>query len=306
MKITVFTPTYNRAYIIHKLYISLKKQTYKNFEWIVIDDGSTDDTEKLFSSWILEENNFDIKYYKVKNGGKHRAINKGVDLARGELFFIVDSDDYLIDSALEDIVNVEKTIPFHIKDEFCGVCGNRGKNEIEIWGKTFDGEYLDATTLERPKYNIYGDKSEVFYTKILKNYKFKEFDDENFLTECTVWNHMAYDGYKMRFFNKIIYICDYLDDGLTKSGKSLYRNNPKGTAYAIKQQIQYENLNINKRILKYNAYYNLLKDKITIDEMANNLHISKLKLLLCIYTIYIKNCLREYPIVLLRKMKKYL
>lgn len=297
MKVTVFTPTYNRGYIIYNLYESLKRQTYNNFEWIVIDDGSTDNTEELFNKWMIEKNQFEIRYYKVNNGGKHRAINRGIDLAKGELFFIVDSDDYLIDSALEDIINMERSIPSCIKKEFCGVSGNRGKNKYEIIGETFEGDYIDATALERPKYKIFGDKSEVFYTKILKNYKFKEFDNENFMTECTVWNHMAYDGYKIRFFNKIIYICDYLDDGLTKSGKMLYRNNPKGTAYAITQQIKYENLNIHERRLKYKAYYNLLKDKITINEMAENLQISKFNLLFSIYILQIKKLLRKYKVI---------
>ena len=91
MMITVFTPTYNRGYIISNLYDSLKRQTVKTFEWIVIDDGSTDHTEKLFQNFLKEKNDFSITYKKVPNGGKHRAINKGVSLAKGDLFFIVDS-----------------------------------------------------------------------------------------------------------------------------------------------------------------------------------------------------------------------
>ena len=94
-KITVFTPTYNRCYIIGALYESLKKQTFQDFEWIVVDDGSTDDTEAFFAEILKEEHFFDISYVKVENGGKHRAINQGLSMAKGELFFIVDSDDYV-------------------------------------------------------------------------------------------------------------------------------------------------------------------------------------------------------------------
>ncbi|MGN1053427.1 MAG: glycosyltransferase family A protein, partial [Candidatus Scatosoma sp.] len=93
--ITVFTPTYNRGYIIHKLYASLLNQTDKNFEWLVIDDGSTDDTERYFTRLLKQKNPFTVRYIKQENGGKHRAINRGVAAATGEIFFIVDSDDFL-------------------------------------------------------------------------------------------------------------------------------------------------------------------------------------------------------------------
>ena len=104
MRITVFTPTYNRSYIIERLYHSLKRQTFRDFEWIVIDDGSTDDTELRFTQIQNDSNDFPIHYIKTANGGKHRAINKGVTRASGELFYIVDSDDFLPDDALEIIL----------------------------------------------------------------------------------------------------------------------------------------------------------------------------------------------------------
>ena len=99
VKITVFTPTYNRAYTLERLYKSLLNQTSYDFEWLIVDDGSTDNTSELIKSF---QNNqlFDVRYYKQGNGGKHVAINKGVELAEGELFFIVDSDDYLTDDAI--------------------------------------------------------------------------------------------------------------------------------------------------------------------------------------------------------------
>ena len=123
MKITVFTPTYNRAYIIEKLYHSLQRQTFKDFEWIVVDDGSEDETEDLFKKIQKDKNLFEIRYIKQKNGGKHRAINKGIEIAKGELFFIVDSDDYLIDTALKTITEIEESIPENEKKQFAGVCG---------------------------------------------------------------------------------------------------------------------------------------------------------------------------------------
>ena len=111
MRITVFTPTYNRGYTIERLYRSLQRQVFDDFEWIVIDDGSNDNTEALFQTFLRTKNQFPITYKKVSNGGKHRAINLGVQMAQGELFFIVDSDDYLTDRALEEIDKIEKSIP---------------------------------------------------------------------------------------------------------------------------------------------------------------------------------------------------
>ena len=96
-KITVFTPTYNRAYILENLYRSLQRQSFTDFEWLVVDDGSSDGTKALFERWQKEDNPFPIRYCYKENGGKCRAINYGLKLAQGELFFTVDSDDYLTD-----------------------------------------------------------------------------------------------------------------------------------------------------------------------------------------------------------------
>ena len=96
MKITVFTPTYNRAGTIERLYRSLQKQSFKDFEWLVIDDGSTDNTRELFErNWLIEKNDFPIKYFYANNKGKMKEMNAAMDMAQGELFFTVDSDDWL-------------------------------------------------------------------------------------------------------------------------------------------------------------------------------------------------------------------
>ena len=134
-KITVFTPTYNRAYIIENLYRSIQRQTYRGFEWLVVDDGSSDGTEALFAKWMEEDNDFAIRYIKQENGGKCRAINRGVQEARGEFFFTVDSDDYLTDDALEKVAKWAEELP---KDEkYCGFSANLGYSPIETPNKIF-------------------------------------------------------------------------------------------------------------------------------------------------------------------------
>jgi glycosyltransferase involved in cell wall biosynthesis len=284
LKITVFTPTYNRGYVIEKLYQSLQKQTFSNFEWLVIDDGSTDNTEGLFRKWLNDENSFPIKYKKVENGGKHRAINKATDIAMGELFFIVDSDDYLIEDALENIVKWEKGLG-NKRDLFCGIAGNKGKNENEMWGTTFKGKYVDATSLERNKYNITGDKAEVFYTGILKKYKFDEFEGEKFITEATVWDKMAHDGYKIRWFNKTIYLCSYLEDGLTQNMKEIFANNPRGTACYINQQIKFYKCSLKGKLSYYNLFYEFANSKMGIVQASKLLGIQSSSLVLAILCV---------------------
>jgi glycosyltransferase involved in cell wall biosynthesis len=287
MKITVLTPTYNRGYIIEKLYRSLQKQTFTGFEWLVIDDGSKDHTEELFKEWSAEQNPFVIRYYKVENGGKHRAINKATELAKGKLFFIVDSDDYLVEDALESIIKWEETLGN--EKTFCGISGNRGKSNSEYIGTTFEGEFIDATTLERNQFNITGDKAEIFYTDILKKYKFDEIEGEKFITESTVWDRMAYDGYKIRWFNKTIYICDYLEDGLTKNIQEVFSNNPKGTAIYFKQQIKFYNCNFRGKFSYYNLYYQFVKTKMNMVQIAKLLEIGIFTLITAIVTIKCKN-----------------
>ena len=226
--ITVFTPTYNRAHTLTRLYDSLKAQTSKDFEWIVINDGSTDNTDGLLSLWSQKENSFPIIYRKVENGGKHRAINQAVKMAGSDAFFIVDSDDYLLPFAIEKV----ETWFSQIADDssFAGVSGLKGETTDRPIGGygNFDGNYVDCTNLQRHLYNLLDDKSEVYKTRILKQYPFPEFEGEKFVPESLIWDSIARDGYKIRWFNEIIYICEYMADGLTASADKKFLYSPKG------------------------------------------------------------------------------
>ena len=280
MEITIFTPTYNRAYIIRNLYESLKVQTFTDFEWIVIDDGSTDNTSDIFTGILSEENFFPIIYKKVENGGKHRAINKGLELASGRLFFIVDSDDSLPADSLETIVKYEKSIPEFEKKIFSGVAGLKGYNSSNLVGNTFDGNYIDITYLETSDHGIHGDKAEVYYTDVLKKYPFPEFQGEKFIMESVVWNEIGAAGLKLRYFNEIVYFCEYLEDGLTKQGLKKFKNTPKGYGLYLYQSIKYGNL---KKLKKWQAirdYYYMFTKRISFFEIARNLRMNPIKLYL--------------------------
>ena len=289
--ITIFTPTYNRAYIIENVYKSLQKQTFKDFEWLVVDDGSTDNTETLFEAWKKEDNFFKIKYYKTKNGGKHRAINTGVKYAEGNMFFIVDSDDYILENALEKVNKWVKTLDGNV-DAFCGIVGNRGKNLKDIWGTTFEGYKLDSTYIDSIKNNITGDKAEIYFTDILRKNKFPEFEGENFIQEGALWFELANQGYKLRYFNEIIYITEYLEDGLSANPTRMWEENPQGFAYVLNQQVKYYKKNILRQMSNYNVYYNAVKRTTSFNDAAKYLETSKLFLFLSVSISKIKNIIR--------------
>lgn len=212
--ITVFTPAYNRGYILHKLYESLCNQTHVNFEWLIIDDGSTDNTNQLVEKWI-KDRKINIRYYRQSNGGKHRAINQGVKLAEGELFFIVDSDDHLKPTALEDITNQSKTILK--RPDIAGVGFMRCyPDENKIGGKLPFEQNICSSLEMAFVIRATGDMAEVYKTDILRDFPFPEFEGERFCPEALVWFRIGRQ-YKMLWINKCIYVCDYLTDGLTNS-----------------------------------------------------------------------------------------
>lgn len=237
--ITIFTPTYNRGYIIHLLYESLCKQSSHDFEWIIIDDGSTDDTKKKIEIFI-KENKIPIKYIYQSNGGKHRAINCGVQHANGELFFIVDSDDFLSPDAIESIIYHWNKIKNKVS--YAGLCFRRiNTNTKKIIGRDFISFESEATSIEIAyKYKIIGDKAEVFQTEILKSFPFPEIYGENFVPEALVWNRIAHSGFKLKCINKGIYFCEYLADGLSKNFLTNLKKNSKGFQLFYKELISYK------------------------------------------------------------------
>lgn len=225
--ITVFTPTYNRAYIIGRLYESLCRQTCSDFEWLIVDDGSTDDTEEIVSQFQAE-NKIAIRYLKKENGGKHTAINLGVKEARGELFFIVDSDDHLTDDAVEWIAETAKPI---INDaQFAGLSGTRINTNGQRIGGDFPIEKIDCTAIEiRQKHHVAGDLAEIYKTAVLRQHPFPIFAGERFVTEAIVWNRIAADGLRLRYTSKGIYVCEYLKDGLTAHMTRLRMTSPQAS-----------------------------------------------------------------------------
>lgn len=223
--ITIITPTYNRSNFLLDVYKSLLKQKKKNFEWLIVDDGSTDDTKEVVNK-IKNEDKIKIKYLYKKNGGKHTALNIAFKELKTKLAIILDSDDTLTIDASEQIEKYY--LKYQNENNICGFCFLKGFSVNESVTVKFPDDEIIANYNEYIiNKNIKGDKCEVFYSDILKLYSFEEYDGEKFLAEGYLWSNMA-DKYDMVFINSIIYLCEYLEGGLTKSGKKLRLSNPQG------------------------------------------------------------------------------
>lgn len=264
-KITVFTPTYNRAYILENLYRSLQRQTYTEFEWLVVDDGSSDNTGELFERWQQEDNPFQIRYFRQENGGKCRAINTGLSLAEGELFLNVDSDDYLTADAVEKIVRWESQLPKNQK--YCAVSGNLGTSPEETPNNLFDNDWFDGTAFDR--YGaVKGERAFAFYTDVHRQYLYPDCPGEKFMTEAVAWNRMANDGFKIRYHNDIIWIYEYKPDGLTQAGDRLFWENPQGTGIFFREKAVFFNYSLWTKLGMWYGYATENFGRCTDDQIA--------------------------------------
>lgn len=252
--ITIITPTYNRAALLPKLYESLLAQTVADFEWLVVDDGSRDETEELIRRY-QQENRIPVRYEKQPNAGKHTALNLGIAQIKSELTFIVDSDDYLTPDAVEIILSYHEK--YRNFDNLCGYSFLRCHQDGRVNTAYFpEDEKLDTYLSVRINGNIGGDKAEVFFTEILKRYPFPVFEGEKYMPEDAVWMQMS-GPYQMLHVNKGIYICDYLEGGLTNTGRKMKLHSPRGMMFRSKVYLDNPKTCLKvqiKMMLLYNIY----------------------------------------------------
>ena len=282
--LTILTPVYNRAYIIDNLYRSLLRQSDHDFDWLIVDDGSTDDLKEHVSVWDNDpERFFEMKYLYRENGGKHRAWNTALPYIKGDWTFVVDSDDYLTDDAVS---SVREWIA-QIEDDasFGGVSGRRGKPSngtvTPIGTYPAGKDYVDATNLKRWSNHLMGDMAEVYRTELLRRYPFPEFEGEKFCSEGAVLSRIACAGYRVRWFPKVIYICDYLPDGLMHNVFSNRLDFFQGYTFVIKNCVKYDEFPIND--IEIGNYSKVAKMKgFNLREGAGILEISLLRYCFCI------------------------
>ena len=227
--ITIFTPTYNRAHLLPRLYESLKRQTCKDFDWLVVDDGSSDGTNMLLEAW-QRETDFAIRYIYKENGGKMKAHNLGVMECKTELFMCLDSDDYLTDDCVERIyVNWDKHKS--CKD----VAGMVAYREMSGQKAFFFPEVV-YSTLQNINRTYVGETALAFKNDILKAYLFPELEGENFIAEGYVYDQLD-AKYQLAVIPEYWIKCEYQKGGLTDTALSLLVKNPKG--WALNAKIKY-------------------------------------------------------------------
>ncbi|MED4006494.1 glycosyltransferase family 2 protein [Priestia aryabhattai] len=234
-KLTIFTPTYNRGYIIRNCYESLCRQSNKDFLWLIVDDGSTDNTEDIINSFINEDK-IKIIYHKQKNSGKHVAHNKGVLMCETEMFVCVDSDDYL---SVDAVQIIHETWPNIENDKsLAGIIALRGEDAQQAIGTRMPRNIERSSILNLyEKYKFKGDTILIFKTAILKKYLFPVFEGEKFVTEAVVYDQIS-QKYDMKLVDKVLYLCEYLDDGYSKNILSVHKKNPKGYMFYLTQKVE--------------------------------------------------------------------
>lgn len=237
MKLSILTATYNRANYLPKLYESIKKNLKYNItpEWIIVDDGSTDDTKNIVQEFI-KENRIIIKYMYQKNSGKMIAINEATKMATGDLIIDCDSDDYFSDNGFEII---EKNAEKLLKDEELYAMAFLKKEENgKISGKEFSRNEYKTTMFDLYfKEDIGGEKILVYNSKIRKMYSHQLENNEKFITEARMYHKMD-EKYKILAINEIVEIGSYIEDGYTKNINKTFKESPYGYYMYFKELLQ--------------------------------------------------------------------
>lgn len=229
--ITVFTPTYNRAYCLNKCYESLIRQTSKDFVWLIIDDGSTDNTKEVVDSWI-KQNKIFIRYHYQENQGMHGAHNTAYELIDTELNVCIDSDDYMPNDAIEKIVSFWRK---HGNDRLSGIIGLDSFTDGQVIGT-----YLPTDIKTSTHYNLYyrysvkGDKKLVYRSELTRQYPYPLFPGEKYVNLAYKYS-MLDKSYELILMNEVLCYVEYMLDGSSKNMLKQYRRNPRGFAFSRKE-----------------------------------------------------------------------
>lgn len=235
MKLTIFTPTYNRGNLLYRIYDSLKSQAIYNFEWLIIDDGSTDNTEEIVQQFLLNKT-FPVRYYRKENGGKHTAHNFAVSVARGEYFMCLDSDDMLVENAMTDLMNC-----IEMCDKNEGIIAYKIDEEGNLLSDIYPKNLIKTNTIELTlKYNCSGEFTLLYPTATLKENTFPVFQGEKFISENVIYDVLS-EVCNMRLLNSAITLCEYQDDGYTANYSRIMKSSPAGFALYFMQRIDLQN-----------------------------------------------------------------
>ena len=223
--ITVFTPIFNRAHLLLRLYKSLLDNSDCRIEWLIVDDGSEDDPKTIIDN-ICPPKDIVIKYIRKSNGGKHTAYNTALENANGKFFVCLDSDDLLYKGALSKVCDRLKC---SVTSEVCGVLALKGDMENNLLsGEIRDDGYPHTLFEYINQYGAHGEYALVFLTETAKRYPFPVFWGERFISESVVYNRMSRDYCLLAYCNIMLMQCEYQTSGLSAQLVNLQKNNPKG------------------------------------------------------------------------------
>lgn len=230
-KLTIFTPAFNRAYCLHHCYESLKRQTCKDFIWLVIDDGSTDNTKELIETW-QEEGKVEINYCWQKNQGMHGAHNTAYEKTDTELNVCIDSDDYMPDDAVEKILAFWAA---HGNEKVSGMVGLDADKDNQILGTTLPKHLKQASLFDLYyKHGVTGDKKLVYRTALTKKYPYPIFENEKYVGLAYKY-YMLDKDYELLLMNEVICHVEYLADGSSMNMLKQYHTNPLGFSFYRKE-----------------------------------------------------------------------
>jgi glycosyltransferase involved in cell wall biosynthesis len=225
---TVMTPTFNRAHTLPRAYTSLEEQTRRDFEWVIIDDGSTDGTPRLVEGWSITSS-FPIRYVRQANLGKHVARNHAVAMASGRFFLGLDSDDWLLPHALHRLLDVWETIPVERRPGFLGVAGRCSRPDGTKIGPDLPAPFVDSDEIElRGRYRIDGDNAGMNRLDVLREFPLPEIEGDAFAPEAIVQNRVAL-LYKTRYFDEVLEVRDYQAGGLTDRSRIIRMQSPSSS-----------------------------------------------------------------------------
>lgn len=252
MFLTIFTPTYNWAETLRRVFDSLRVQNIDGFEWLVIDDGSTDDTRRLMGEF-MDEALFTVRYHYREHGGKHRAYNDALKLARGKFFFTVDSDDWLSAGSLDVLLQYLPQI--YANDSVCGIVALKEDPKGYIYGRRLDVHDNIISLQDLEKMRRTGERSYIFKTEVARRYPFPTIDEENFVTESVVYDRIGAD-WKFLTIDRPLTVCEYQKDGLSGNIYQLMWNIPQGFIIYHRQRIvrAYSLSKVIRHTLRYHAF----------------------------------------------------
>ena len=253
VQLTIITPIYNRAALLETCYHSLAQQTCMDFEWIIVDDGSKDNTKEVAAAIKEKEHRFDIIYVWKENGGKHTALNAAHPYIHGKYVLILDSDDTLTKDAVALTLAAWAKWDCHPEVGIVTLLKGKDQDHPNCWAKD---ENRPVDIMSYPRIcPVSGDACEVIRTELFLRYPFPEFPGERFLSEGALWGRVSFT-HQCVYINRVIYLCDYLENGLTRAGRAMRIRNPQGGMfYANLYMARKNRLKIRiKNGLLYTAY----------------------------------------------------